>query len=121
MANSSSPLFFFGGIETNAGSGIAGTGTALSGATPLPGGVNVLNSATGNTAYTLPAGAGNGVYVVVEVLSGSTASALIFPATSTNQIYYGSLAAGASMTVAAGKSAVYISMGSGNWVGVLSA
>lgn len=116
MANSSQMLTVNGGYDL-----ITGAGTALAGATALTGGMNLVTANTGATAVLLPAQPGGfGNAVVVHNAVGSTgAGALVFPPTSAGTINGGS--AGASFSVAPGKTAIFFATASGVYIAMLGA
>ncbi len=100
---------------------VTGAGTALSGATALPGGMNNVLANTGQTAVTLPAqpgGFGNLVAVFCNA-SSTGAAALVFPPTSAGVINGGS--AGASFSVAPGKVAIFFPVTATTWIAMLGA
>ena len=100
MANNSVALSANGGYEL-----VTAAGTTLAAATPLPGAFNYVTSATSQTGVILPATNGPGVQIVVNVTAGSSASAVVYPPSAAAQINGGT--AGAGVTVAAGKSAIF--------------
>lgn len=104
--------FSFGRADNGLDTITTGAGTAQVGSVLLTGGVNLITSPTGQTAYRLPYQAAAGSPVVVANASGSTASALIFPPLLAD----GSTASGgainrgtanASVTLAAGKTGIF--------------
>lgn len=98
---------------------VTGVGTTLAGAPVLTGAVTKLLANTGATAATLPATPNFGGPVVVHVDSTSTGSGLVFPATASITILPS--AAGASFTVAAGKTATFFPVNATTWVAQLGA
>lgn len=124
---------FYGTSNVVLGSPAAVTAAGTTQATAASGlqvGCNVLTSATSQTGATLPSGlvngtsgqpsAGPGQAVVVSVPSSVTASAVVYPATSTGSI--NGLAAGTGITIPAAKTAIFINKdGNDNWMSILSA
>ena len=100
MANKSAALTLNGDYEL-----VTAAGTTLAAATALPGAFNYVTSATSQTGVILPATTGPGIQIVVNVTSGSSASAVVYPPSAAAQINGGT--AGAGITVAAGKTAIF--------------
>lgn len=126
MANTSHPALFVGGVEGNPGPATVTTapltstanGTATN-ATALTGGVNLVSAAASLDSFTLPTSLPLGAILVVA--NTSAVAAKVFPVTATQQINGGT--AGASVTVAANKSAQFMyvgnnTSGAGQWTAV---
>lgn len=95
------------GVDTiTTGAGVAQIGSVL-----LTGGINLITSPTGQTAYRLPLNAAVGSPIVVVNNAGSTASALIFPPLNNDGTANGANiqggSANASVTLAAGKTGIF--------------
>jgi hypothetical protein len=109
--------------------GFAGAGTAQVGASELVNHTNVLNSAIGATAYRLPLASPPGVPIVIVVLAGSTASALIYPPLQSGpgaprQGRIDELAVNSAFTAAAGIKVAFYPVYDGlglNWIAIKSA
>lgn len=99
---------------------ITGVGTTLSGAAALTGSCNKLLANTGATAATLPASPNFGFPIVVHCDSTSTGAAgLVFPASAGITILPS--AAGASFSVAPGKTALFWPVTATVWLAQLGA
>lgn len=97
---------------------VTAVGTALSGGAALTGAVNNVTTAGGQTAVVLPARTDfPSSPVIVHVNSATTG--LVFPPSSTVAINEGS--AGASFSVAQGKTAIFIQTSATQYIALLGA
>jgi hypothetical protein len=98
---------------------VVGEGTVIGAATPIVENTNYLTSETGETAFQLPAKHPSGSPIVVR---GGTVAALVFPGTGG---IINALAADASFSVTAAKTAVFYPVDNSDtvtdWIAVLSA
>ena len=129
MSNTQTTASFVGGIEgVNVAGAISttalvGVGTTYAaGTTPvLSGGINFCSTTVGNTALALPASWPLSAPIIVSNTTGAAASAIVV--TPTGASLNG--AANGTLTVAAGKTAIFYCLGLVNglglWVSVLSA
>lgn len=113
MANSTQLPAVSGGVEA-----VTAVGTALSGAAALPGAVNNVTTASGQTAVILPV---KGDYpsqpIIVHNLTAD--ACLVFPPSTSVQI--NQISAGSSFSVAQNKTAIFWQVSATRFISVLSA
>lgn len=120
MSYSSTPALFHGGVEgTNvpgviSATPLAGVGTTLAGAAALAGGLNLVSTSAGQTAFVLPASWPLGSPIVVA--NTTATAALVFPNSASQQINGAS--AGTSYSIAQAKAVAFYYLANGQWVAV---
>jgi len=115
MANSVQIGQSVGGIE-GATTAIAGVGTAQSGAAALPGAINIVSAASGQTAFVLPSN--YPLNCPLYIINTSAVAGVVYPA-SGGSINGGS--ANASKALSANDTSVFIQYGTNLWGSALGA
>lgn len=92
---------------------LAAAGTTNADATQLTGGVNQLATCASNAGVILPSGTG-----MAAVINNGVGTCLVYPGTA-KQINNGTATTG-GYSVAAGKTALFVSAGGSRWIATLS-
>jgi hypothetical protein len=113
VANKSAPMLSVGGYE----SAITAAGSSISDAASLSGAVNIITTAAASSGVKLPDL--GGPMCVVAVVNKGANTVNVYPPSSSGSINGGS--AGAAVTIATNKAAVFFSTGTGTWLHVAGA